>query len=105
MTTETGTTERTDPPGAAAAPAPAAAPTPASIVWLRRSVVALGVATAIMVVTGLYLTFRYQPGSRADDPAAAARSRTCGRSMRKSLPAPLRARASRLSRPWAMKPM
>ena len=40
------TTKRTpDAPGADAAPAPAAAPTPASIVWLRRSVVALGVVT------------------------------------------------------------
>jgi len=76
MTTHTGTTVRTDPSGADAAPDPAGAPVPASMVWLRRSVVALAVVTAVMVVTGLYLTFRYQPGSRPDDPSGADRPGT-----------------------------
>jgi hypothetical protein len=42
--------------------------------WLRRSVAALAVVTGILVVTGLFLTFRYRPGNRVDAPGVEARS-------------------------------
>lgn len=46
--------------------------------WLRRSVAALAGVTAVLVVSGLYLTFCYRPASRVDQPAVHARSTLVG---------------------------
>ena len=41
--------------------------------WLRRAIVALGLVTALVVLTGIYLTFRYRPAARIDGPGIDAR--------------------------------
>ena len=68
MTTQTAPAQTPDPGGAVASDRASAPTVPASTRWLRRSIVALAVVTAVMVATGLYLTFRYRPARRVDDP-------------------------------------
>src|SRR4051795_225231 len=36
--------------------------------WLRRALVVLALVTAVVVLTGIYLTFRYRPAARIDRP-------------------------------------
>jgi len=64
MITEPDTTQRSDVAGAD--PSGARSKGRAPTVWLHRSVAALAALTAVVVVTGGYLTVRYRPGARID---------------------------------------
>ena len=46
--------------------------------WLRRAIVTLGIVTGIVVLTGIYLTFRYRPAARIDGPGIDARAGLVG---------------------------
>lgn len=74
MTTDTQAMAPAAPTGAEPDPDAAGPGRPAIDVWLRRAIAALGVTTAVMLVTGLYLTFRYRPAARIDGAPADGRT-------------------------------
>src|SRR6478609_3076592 len=46
--------------------------------WLRRALITLGSLAALLVVTGLYLTFKYRPEPRVKGPGITDRSWVVG---------------------------